>query len=57
MKRALKGRIKLLEAGRDPGRDINPQISFDEDSGLLVHEQWLAKNVKKIALMVIGTAA
>ena len=58
MKRALKGRIRLLEAGRAIQEEIlNPQISFDEDSGLLVHEQRLAKNAKKIALMVIGTAA
>src|SRR5215813_5072470 len=58
MKRALKGRIRLLEAGRAIQEEIlNPQISFDDESGLLVHEERLAKNAKKIALMVIGTAA
>ena len=58
MKRALKGRIRLLEAGRAIQEEIlNPQISFDEDFGLLAHEGRLAQNAKKIALMVIGTAA
>src|SRR5262249_15084651 len=58
MKRALKGRIRLLEAGRAIQEEIlNPQISFDEDGGSLTHEGRLAQNAKKIALMVIGTAA
>jgi len=58
MKRALKGRIRLLEAGRAIQEEIlNPQISFDDDLGLLAHEGRLAQNAKKIALMVIGTAA
>ena len=58
MKRALKGKLGLLEAGRAIQEEIlNPQISFDEDSGLLAHETRLAQNAKKIALMVVGTAA
>ena len=58
MKRALKGRIRLLEAGRAIREEIlNPQVAFDEDHGLLAHETRLAQNAKKIALMVIGTAA
>jgi len=58
MKRALKGRIRLLEAGRAIQEEIlNPQVAFDEDHGLLAHETRLAQNAKKIALMVIGTAA
>ncbi len=58
MKRALKGRIKLLEAGRAIQEEIlNPQLTFDDDAGLLAHETKLAQNAKKVALMVIGTAA
>ncbi len=58
MKRALKGRIKLLEAGRAIQEEIlNPQLTFDDDEGLLARETKLAQNAKKVALMVIGTAA
>src|SRR5262245_55008594 len=58
MKRALKGRIKLLEAGRAIQEEIlNPQISFDEATGVLGHETRLAQNAKKVALMVVGAAA
>jgi alkylation response protein AidB-like acyl-CoA dehydrogenase len=58
MKRALKGRIKLLEAGRAIQEEVlNPQLTFDEDTGLLGHETKLAQNAKKVALMVIGSAA
>jgi hypothetical protein len=32
-------------------------MSFDDDSGLLAAETKLAKNAKKVALMVLGTAA
>ena len=32
-------------------------MSFDEDTGLLAAETKLAQNAKKIALMVLGTAA
>ena len=32
-------------------------MSFDEDTGLLAAEMKLARNAKKIALMVLGTAA
>ena len=58
MKRAMKGRLGLLEAGKALQDEIlNPQMSFDEDEALLAAETKLAKNAKKIALMVIGTAA
>lgn len=58
MKRAMKGRLGLLQAGKALQDEIlNPQMSFDEDDGLLAAETKLAKNAKKIALMVIGTAA
>ena len=58
MKRAMKGRIGLLQAAKALQEEIlNPQMSFDEDTNLLAAETRLAQNAKKIALMVIGTAA
>lgn len=58
LKRAMKGKLGLLQAGKALQDEIlKPQISFDEDAGLLAAETKLAKNAKKIALMVIGTAA
>ncbi|MCA1608975.1 MAG: acyl-CoA dehydrogenase family protein, partial [Acidobacteria bacterium] len=58
LKRAMKGRIGLLQAAKNLQDEIlNPQMSFDEDEGLLAAETKLAKNAKKIALMVLGTAA
>jgi alkylation response protein AidB-like acyl-CoA dehydrogenase len=58
MKRAMKGRIKLLEAGRAIQEEIlNPPLTFDEATGVLGHETRLAQNAKKVALMVIGSAA
>jgi alkylation response protein AidB-like acyl-CoA dehydrogenase len=58
MKRAMKGKLPLLQAGKALQDEIlNPQMSFDEDMGLLAAETKLAQNAKKIALMVLGTAA
>ncbi|MEP7211597.1 MAG: acyl-CoA dehydrogenase family protein [Acidobacteriota bacterium] len=58
MKRAMKGKLGLLQAGKALQDEIlNPQMSFDEDTSLLAAETKLAQNAKKIALMVIGTAA
>jgi len=58
LKRAMKGKLGLLQAGKALQDEIlNPQMAFDEDAGLLAAETKLAKNAKKIALMVIGTAA
>src|SRR5207237_2718915 len=36
---------------------LNPQMSFDEDEGTLATEMKLAQNAKKVALMILGTAA
>ena len=58
MKRAMKGKLGLLQAGKALQDEIlNPQMSYDEDTSLLAAETKLAQNAKKIALMVIGTAA
>ena len=58
MKRAMKGKIGLLQAAKALQDEIlNPQLSLDEDTGLLAAETKLAQNAKKIALMVLGTAA
>src|SRR5215217_7544935 len=58
MKRAMKGKLGLLQAAKALQDEIlNPQMSFDEDTGFLAAETKLAANAKKIALMVLGTAA
>lgn len=58
MKRAMKGKLGLLQAAKVLQDEIlNPQMSFDEDTGLLAAETKLAQNAKKVALMVLGTAA
>ena len=58
MKRAIKGKIGLLQAAKALQDEIlNPQMSIDEDTSLLAAETKLAQNAKKIALMVLGTAA
>jgi alkylation response protein AidB-like acyl-CoA dehydrogenase len=58
MKRAMKGQIALLQAAKALQDEIlNPQMSFDEDESLLAAETKLANNAKKIALMILGTAA
>jgi hypothetical protein len=58
LKRAIKGELGLLQAGKALQDEImNPQMSFDEDEGVLAREMKLAQNAKKIALMVVGTAA
>ena len=58
MKRAIKGKLGLLQAAKALQDEIlSPQMSFDEDTGLLAAETKLAQNAKKIALMVLGTAA
>ncbi len=58
MKRAMKGKLGLLQAAQALQDEIlNPQMSFDEDTTLLAAETKLAANAKKIALMVLGTAA
>ncbi|MGH9946483.1 MAG: acyl-CoA dehydrogenase family protein [Pyrinomonadaceae bacterium] len=58
MKRAMKGKIGLLQAAKALQDEIlSPQMSLDEDTGLLAAETRLAQNAKKVALMVLGTAA
>ncbi len=58
MKRAMKGKLGLLQAATALQEEIlNPQMSFDEDTGILAAETKLAQNAKKTALMVLGTAA
>jgi alkylation response protein AidB-like acyl-CoA dehydrogenase len=58
LRRAMKGKIGLLQAAKALQDEIlNPQMSFDEDYGTLSAETKLAANAKKIALMVLGTAA
>jgi alkylation response protein AidB-like acyl-CoA dehydrogenase len=58
MKRAMKGKLGLLQAAKALQDEIfNPQMSFDEDESLLAMETKLAGNAKKVALMILGTAA
>jgi alkylation response protein AidB-like acyl-CoA dehydrogenase len=58
MKRAMKGKLGIIPAAKALQDEIlNPQMSFDEDTSLLGTESKLAQNAKKIALMVLGTAA
>ena len=58
MKRAMKGKLGLLQAAKALQDEIlNPQMSFDEDEGVLSTEIKLAQNAKKVALMILGTAA
>jgi alkylation response protein AidB-like acyl-CoA dehydrogenase len=59
MKSALSGRLPLLPAAQALMDEIlSPQIlAFEDEEGLLVAEQKLAKNAKKVGLMTLGTAA
>lgn len=58
LKRAMKGKIGLLQAAKALQDEIlNPAVSFDDNSGFLSGEKRLARNAKKVALMVLGTAA
>ena len=59
MKSALSGQLPLLQAAQGLMDEIlSPGMpSLDEDEGILAAEQKLAQNAKKVALMVLGTAA
>ncbi|HZH34260.1 MAG TPA: acyl-CoA dehydrogenase family protein [Pyrinomonadaceae bacterium] len=59
MKRAMKGQLGLLQAAKALQDEImSPSMpSFDEDETVLANEIKLAQNAKKIALMILGTAA
>jgi len=59
MKRAMSGKLGLLQAAQGLMDEVlSPQpASLDEDEGVLATEAKLARNAKKVALMVLGTAA
>ncbi|HZI17534.1 MAG TPA: acyl-CoA dehydrogenase family protein [Pyrinomonadaceae bacterium] len=59
MKRAMQGRIALLQAAQGLMDEIlSPSLpSLEEDEGVLAEEARLVRNGKKVALMVLGTAA
>ena len=59
MKSAMSGRLALLPAAQALMDEVlSPQIgSFDDDDTVLAAEQKLAQNAKKVALMMLGTAA
>ncbi|HVG33809.1 MAG TPA: acyl-CoA dehydrogenase family protein, partial [Pyrinomonadaceae bacterium] len=59
MKRAMTGKLALLPAAQKLMEEVlQPSMpSFDEDEMALAAEQKLAENAKKVALMVLGTAA
>jgi alkylation response protein AidB-like acyl-CoA dehydrogenase len=59
MKRAMTGKLALLPAAQKLMEEVlQPSMpSFDEDEEVLAAEQKLAQNAKKVALMVLGTAA
>src|ERR1044071_5325318 len=59
MKRALGGKLALLPAAQALMDEIlSPSMpTLDEDETVLAAEARLAKNAKKVALMVLGTAA
>jgi hypothetical protein len=59
MKRALSGQLALLPAAQKLMDEVlSPSLgSPDEDEGVLAAEMRLAQNAKKVALMILGTAA
>ena len=59
MKRAMSGKLALLPAAQGLMEEVlSPSIpGFDDDEGLLATELKLARNAKKVALMMLGTAA
>jgi alkylation response protein AidB-like acyl-CoA dehydrogenase len=59
MKSALSGQLPLLQAAQSLMDEVlSPSMpSLDEDEGILAAEQKLAQNARKVALMVLGTAA
>ena len=59
MKRAVAGKLALLPAAQKLMDEVlSPSPSgFDEDEGVLAAEARLVQNAKKVALMVLGTAA
>ncbi|HEX8117732.1 MAG TPA: acyl-CoA dehydrogenase family protein [Pyrinomonadaceae bacterium] len=59
MRRAMSGKLGLLQAAQGLMDEVlSPSLpSLDEDEGVLATEAKLARNAKKVALMVLGTAA
>ncbi|HWS90671.1 MAG TPA: acyl-CoA dehydrogenase family protein [Pyrinomonadaceae bacterium] len=59
MRRAMGGKLALLPAAQALMDEVlSPSMpSLDEDETVLAAEAKLAKNAKKVALMVLGTAA
>ena len=59
MKRAMTGKLALLPAAQALMDEVlSPQLSaYDEDEGVLAAESKMTAGVKKVALMVLGTAA
>ncbi|MFN0122710.1 MAG: acyl-CoA dehydrogenase family protein [Blastocatellia bacterium] len=59
LKRALKGHLPLLAAAKQLQDELlaGPSFDVDEDDSPLANERKLAANVKKVALMVMGSAA
>ncbi|MDQ3804336.1 MAG: acyl-CoA dehydrogenase family protein [Acidobacteriota bacterium] len=59
VRRAAAGKLALLPAAQGLMDEVlSPQLpSLDEDEGVLANEQRLLRNAKKVALMVLGTAA
>jgi alkylation response protein AidB-like acyl-CoA dehydrogenase len=59
MRRAMAGKLALLPAAQALMDEVlSPSMpSADEDESALAAESKLAKNAKKVALMVLGTAA
>ncbi|KXK06500.1 MAG: butyryl-CoA dehydrogenase [Acidobacteria bacterium OLB17] len=58
VKRAMKGQLGLLPAAMALQKEIlEPQMPLEDDDAPLAREARLAANAKKVALMVLGTAA
>ena len=59
MKRAVAGKLALLPAAQKLMDEVlSPSLAgLDEDEGVLAAEAKLVQNAKKVALMVLGTAA
>ncbi|HYE14175.1 MAG TPA: acyl-CoA dehydrogenase family protein [Pyrinomonadaceae bacterium] len=59
MKKAMKGQLALLPAAQALMDEVlSPSVpSLDDDDEVLAAETRLARNAKKVALMVLGTAA
>jgi alkylation response protein AidB-like acyl-CoA dehydrogenase len=59
MRRALAGKLALLQAAQGLMEEVlSPSsLALEEDESVLASEAKLARNAKKVALMVLGTAA